>query len=53
MTRQAVTKHLTLLAAHLIATLKRGREKLRLNSVPIQEIADSWIGEYGRVRWAH
>ena len=50
MTRQAVTKHLGLLeAANLIATIKRGREKLHyLNPVPIQEIADRWIGKFER-----
>ncbi len=32
-------------------TLKRGREKLHyLNPVPIQEIADRWIGKYERAR---
>lgn len=48
MTRQAVTKHLAILAAaNLVATEKRGREKLHfLNPVPIQEIADRWIGKY-------
>ena len=52
MTRQAVTKHLALLeAANLIATEKRGREKLHhLNPVPIQDIADRWIGQYERGR---
>ena len=52
MTRQAVTKHLGLLeAANLIATVKRGREKLHyLNPVPIQDIADRWIGKYERSR---
>ena len=52
MTRQAVTKHLGLLeAANLIATVKRGREKLHyLNPVPIHEIADRWIGKYDRSR---
>ena len=41
MTRQAVTKHLVLLEeANLVATLRRGREKLHyLNPVPIHEIA--------------
>ena len=36
MTRQAVTKHLTLLeAANLVVTVRRGREKLHyLNPVP-------------------
>ena len=48
MSRQAVTKHLRLLeAANLIATVRRGREKLHfLNPVPIHEIADRWIGKY-------
>jgi len=52
MTRQAVTKHLAILeAANLVATEKRGREKLHyLNSVPIHEIADRWIGKYDRAR---
>jgi DNA-binding transcriptional ArsR family regulator len=50
MTRQAVTKHLAILeAANLIATEKRGREKLHyLNPVPIHDIADRWIGKYER-----
>jgi DNA-binding transcriptional ArsR family regulator len=54
MTRQAVSKHLAVLeAASLIATEKRGREKLHyLNPVPIQEIADRWIGQYERGRLA-
>ena len=52
MTRQAVTKHLAVLEeANLVATRKRGREKLHyLNPVPIQEIADRWIGKYERSR---
>jgi DNA-binding transcriptional ArsR family regulator len=52
MTRQAVTKHLGILeAANLVATEKRGREKLHyLNPVPIHEIADRWIGKFDRVR---
>ena len=52
MTRQAVTKHLAVLvAANLVVTLKRGREKLHyLNPVPIHEIADRWIGKYERHR---
>ncbi len=50
MTRQAVTKHLIVLeGANLVATERRGREKLHyLNPVPIQEIADRWIGKYER-----
>jgi DNA-binding transcriptional ArsR family regulator len=52
MTRQAVTKHLKLLEkANLVVTLWRGREKLHyLNPVPINEIADRWIGKYERHR---
>lgn len=52
MTRQAVTKHLKLLEeAALVVTIRRGREKLHyLNPVPIQEIADRWIGKYERGR---
>ncbi len=52
MTRQAVSKHLALLeAANLVATVKRGREKLHyLNPVPIHEIATRWIGKYERSR---
>src|SRR5437763_16797265 len=52
MTRQAVTKHLVLLEdANLVATLKRGREKLHyLNPVPIHEIAQRWIGKFERGR---
>ena len=48
MTRQAVTKHLVILEeANLIVTEKRGREKLHfLNPVPINEIAERWIGKY-------
>lgn len=51
-TRQAVSKHLAVLeAANLVATERRGREKLHyLNPVPIQEIADRWIGQYERSR---
>ena len=48
MTRQAVSKHLTILEdANLVATVKRGREKLHyLNPVPIHAIAERWIGKY-------
>jgi DNA-binding transcriptional ArsR family regulator len=54
MTRQAVTKHLAVLeGANLVASEKRGREKLHyLNPVPIQELADRWIGKYERGRLA-
>src|SRR5437868_13795441 len=54
MTRQAVTKHLAVLeGAGLVVSERRGREKLHyLNPVPIQEIADRWIGKYERGRLA-
>lgn len=52
MTRQAVTKHLAVLEdANLVATVRRGREKLHyLNPVPIHEIGDRWISKYDRAR---
>jgi DNA-binding transcriptional ArsR family regulator len=52
MTRQAVSKHLAILEeANLVATVKRGREKLHyLNPVPIHEIAERWIGRFERQR---
>jgi DNA-binding transcriptional ArsR family regulator len=54
MTRQAVSKHLAVLgAANLVAVERRGREKLHyLNPVPIQDIAERWIGRYERGRLA-
>jgi len=52
MTRQAVSKHLALLEeANLVATVKRGREKLHyLNPVPIHEIGERWIAKFERSR---
>ena len=51
-TRQAVTKHLAILEeANLVATRRRGREKLHfINPVPINEIAERWIGKFERPR---
>ena len=48
MTRQAVSKHLAILErANLVATVRRGREKLHyLHPVPIHEIAERWIGKF-------
>ena len=48
MTRQSVSKHLVVLEeANLIATTRRGREKLHfLNPAPINEIAAPWISRY-------
>jgi DNA-binding transcriptional ArsR family regulator len=52
MTRQAVTKHLRILEeARLVTTFWRGREKLHyLNPVPINRIAERWIGKFERHR---
>src|SRR3954451_14848397 len=52
MTRQAVSKHLAILeGANLVATVRRGREKLHyLNPVPIHQIAERWIGKFERSR---
>ena len=48
MSRQAVSKHLALLeAANLVASVRRGREKLHyLNVVPINDIYTRWIGKF-------
>ncbi len=50
MTRQAVTKHLTVLeTANLVVIVWHGREKLHyLNPAPIQEIYDRWLSKYKR-----
>jgi DNA-binding transcriptional ArsR family regulator len=52
MTRQAVSKHLAVLAgADLVVSLRRGREKLHyLNPVPIHEISARWIRPFERAR---
>ncbi|CAB3748637.1 ArsR/SmtB family transcription factor [Paraburkholderia humisilvae] len=52
MTRQAVAKHLAQLEqANLISTQRQGREKRHfLNPVPINEIAERWIGKFERPR---
>ena len=50
MSRQAVTKHLAILAeANLVATQWRGREKLHfINPVPIHGIAKRWMSKFDR-----
>ncbi|HWE46753.1 MAG TPA: metalloregulator ArsR/SmtB family transcription factor [Caulobacteraceae bacterium] len=50
MSRQAVMKHLNVLeTANLVATRRQGREKLHfLNPVPINAIAERWIGKFER-----
>ena len=52
MSRQAVTKHLSILeAANLITTVFRGREKLHyLNPVPLHEVARRWIKPFESAR---
>ncbi len=52
MTRQGVTQHLNVLeAANLIATERRGREKLHfLNPVPLQQIYERWIAKFEKPR---
>jgi DNA-binding transcriptional ArsR family regulator len=52
MTRQGVTQHLDVLeAANLVATVRRGREKLHyLNPVPLQEIYERWISKFEKPR---
>lgn len=54
MSRQAVTKHLGILEdANLVATKRQGREKLHfINPVPINDIAERWIGKFERGRLA-
>ena len=52
MTRQAVAKHLAILEeANLVSSEKQGREKLHfINPLPINEIAERWIGKFERHR---
>jgi DNA-binding transcriptional ArsR family regulator len=54
MSRQAVTKHLAILEdANLIASKRQGRAKLHfINPVPINDIAERWIGKFERGRLA-
>lgn len=50
MARQSVTQHLEILeAANLVATTKRGREKLHfLNPVPLHEVYERWVKKFER-----
>jgi DNA-binding transcriptional ArsR family regulator len=52
MTRQAVAKHLVVLAeANLVSWKREGREKQHfINPVPINEIAERWITKFDRPR---
>ena len=51
-TRQGVTQHLDVLeAANLVASVRRGREKLHfLNPIPLQEIYERWIAKFEKPR---
>jgi uncharacterized protein YndB with AHSA1/START domain len=48
MARQSASQHLEILeAAHLVTTVRRGREKLHyLNPVPVHEIQQRWIDKF-------
>jgi DNA-binding transcriptional ArsR family regulator len=50
MSRFGVMKHLAVLeAANLLTTRRVGRQKFHhLNPIPIQLVADRWIGKYAR-----
>lgn len=52
MTRQAVAKHLAILGeANLVTWRRVGRERLHfINPVPINDIAERWIGKFERPR---
>jgi len=52
MSRQGVTQHLDVLEeANLVATVRRGREKLHfLNPVPLQELYERWISKFEKPR---
>lgn len=52
MSRQAVTKHLKVLeAANLISIRWQGREKLHyINPVPLAEIVHRWVGRFEEAR---
>ena len=54
MSRFGVMKHLRVLeGAGMVVTRRAGREKLHfLNAVPVQLIADRWVGKYTRERAA-
>src|ERR1700741_4920256 len=54
MSRQAVTKHLAILQDdNLVPSKRQGRAKLHfINPVPINDIAERWIGKFERGRLA-
>lgn len=52
MTRQSATQHLGILEdANLVATVRRGREKLHfINPVPLHEVYERWVRKFERQR---
>lgn len=52
MARQSATQHLEILeAANLVATIRRGREKLHfINPVPLQEVYERWVRKFEHQR---
>jgi DNA-binding transcriptional ArsR family regulator len=52
MARQSATQHLSILeSANLIATVRRGREKLHfINPVPLHEVYERWVRKFERQR---
>ena len=52
MARQSASQHLEILvAANLVSTVKRGREKLHfINPVPIHEVYERWVRKFERQR---
>jgi DNA-binding transcriptional ArsR family regulator len=52
MSRQGVTQHLAVLeAANLLASVRRGREKLHfLNPIPLQQVYERWIAKFDEPR---
>ena len=52
MARQSATQHLEILvAANLVSTVRRGREKLHfINPVPIHEVYERWVRKFEQQR---
>jgi DNA-binding transcriptional ArsR family regulator len=52
MSQQAVAQHLAVLEnASLVTAIRHGREKLHyINPVPLQAVADRWVGKLERPR---
>ena len=54
MARQSTAQHIGLLeAAHLVSSVRRGREKLHfINPVPLHEVYERWVRKFERQRLA-